>query len=344
MLAGVPVFRFAVRFRFYALNSAQENKHSAYIIMETQTINKASSNSLRHSISVNDSTANILIKIRLDDECKNGHQDFSITATIWEIGKARTERNCIAGGCCHEDILEVRPDLRLFVDLHLADYTGVPMYAVENGIYHMKNQYFSEYRKITPEEFKAEFCEYYRITPAQYDELKTCKNVLRYAIKLQRLGVLEQWKKEADKAIAMLEEWTGQKFLIDSTKSNFKEWTVEEEQAEDEREKSGYYTPEKIAEREEEARKIDAAKKYKEIEEERDKEIEKAQLEYKVKKAVLDAGLSLKNFIFYDHSKIGAFNWKNFDGRTSPEEFEQFIASDFAKIDGVTWSDDWGKK
>src|ERR1035437_2600790 len=77
------------------------------------------------------------IEIRLDDECKNGHDDFAITASIWSKNNKYSEEDM--GGCCHAEILSVRPDLKIFVDLHLNSSKGVPMYAIENGFYHLKN-------------------------------------------------------------------------------------------------------------------------------------------------------------------------------------------------------------
>lgn len=38
-------------------------------------------------------------------------------------------------GAAHEDILRKYPKLKLFVDLHLADDSGAPMYAARNGFY-----------------------------------------------------------------------------------------------------------------------------------------------------------------------------------------------------------------
>ena len=75
------------------------------------------------------------IKIRLDDECENGHQDFSITGDIYQKGKPKTDRYFLSGGCIHEEILKVRPDLKIFVNLHLSDYDGVPMHPTANMIY-----------------------------------------------------------------------------------------------------------------------------------------------------------------------------------------------------------------
>lgn len=57
------------------------------------------SNDLRHTIDTKDKDGNSMrIKIRLNDECKNGHQDFAITADVWEKGKPKTDRYCIMGG------------------------------------------------------------------------------------------------------------------------------------------------------------------------------------------------------------------------------------------------------
>lgn len=277
-------------------------------------MNTTQSNDLRHNISVDNSTGNYLIKIRLNDECKNGHQDFSITATFWEIGKVRNDRNMVAGGCCHEEILNVRPDLQIFVNLHLCDYSGVPLYAVENGFYHLTNGFNGI--PATAPEFASKFCQYYRVTEKQFSELVKCENKLRYAVALDRLGVLNQWKEEANKAIEILENWTEKTFVMDSKKTQ-------------------YYSPEKIRERQIMAETEAKQKQYDSIRDDMDSAIDKAKLEYDVKKAVLDAGLSLENFIFYNHTKKGLFNWLDYKKRVQRSEFENFVSS--VKIDGVTF-------
>lgn len=291
------------------------------------------SNDLRHTISVNDSTGNYSIKIRLNDECKNGHQDFSTTATFWEVGKVRSDKNLITGGCCHEEILKVRPDLQIFVNLHLCDYSGVPMYAVENGFYHLQNGFNST--KVTDNGFADEFCSYYRITPKQFAVLCQSENKLRYALNLQSLGILEQWKAEAYKAIALLEKLTNTKFIVDSKKTQFNAPTPEQVAKEQEKEKNGYYTPEKIAERKQQAEAAAKAKQYADIKAEMNKEIAKARKEYEVKKMVLDAGLTLDNFIYYNHTKQGVFNWKNYGEQVTKQEFEKFLST--VAPSNITW-------
>lgn len=180
------------------------------------TANKT--NDLRHTIITTDSDDNYMkIYIRLNDECKNGHQDFSITADIYEKGKPKTDRYFIAGGCCHEEIIKARPDLKIFVNLHLCDYKGIPMYAVENGFYHLRHGFNNKYAA----NFKDDFCEYYRITGSQFEKLKAAKNQLEYALKLQSLNILKQWEKEANTAIDLLEKMTGKKFIVDSKKTQF---------------------------------------------------------------------------------------------------------------------------
>jgi hypothetical protein len=291
------------------------------------------SNDLRHTLEVNNATGNGVVKIRLNDECKNGHQDFSITGSFYEIGKSRTDRNFTTAGACHDEILKHFPELKIFVNLHLADYTGVPMYAVENGFYHLCNGFNNN--KPNAPTFAAEFCDYYRISAKQYATLSQSENKLRYAVNLEKLGILAQWKEEADKAIELLESWTGKKFLVDSVKKQYTAPTAEEIATEDAKGKEGYYTPAKIQERKEAEQKEAIAKKYAEIEAEMNKEIAKAKKEYEVKKAVLDGGLSLENFIFYNHTSEGCFNWMQSRTRVTNEEFANFVKG--ANVEGVTW-------
>jgi len=267
-------------------------------------------NDLRHTIITTDSEGNYMkIKIRLNDECKNGHQDFAITADIYQKGKPQTDRYFIAGGCCHDEIIKARPDLKIFVNLHLCDYEGIPMYAVENGYYHLTNGFNNEKPEST--NFKDKFCEYYRITGKQFEALKTAKNQLQYALKLQSLNILEQWKYEAITAIDALESMTGKIFVVDSIKTQFHAPTPEAIKEDELKQATGYYTPEAEQQREQSKQAGYLAA----LEADRDKDINKAVEEFEVKKQVLLIGgkKALDNCIYYNHSKTLSFNWKSYD-------------------------------
>lgn len=277
------------------------------------------SNNLTHKIETLDKEGNqMIIKIRLNDECKNGHQDFAITANIYEKGKPRTDRYFIAGGCCHDEILTARPDLKIFVELHLCDYLGIPMHPTANGFYHLTNGFNAT--APDSENFRAKFCEYYRITGNQFDVLKTSKNEIQYYLNLVKLSVLEQWKAQADKAIKLLEKMTGTEFLIDSKRSQLVAPTDEAIKEELERQKSGYYTQAEIEKRE----KADIFSVLKKLEAERDVEINKAQEEFEVKKQVLVVGgkAALNNCIYYNHSRTLSFNWRSYD-KISEDKYKE---------------------
>ena len=318
--------------------------------METLTTGSAPksaefSNDLRHTIAVNNSTVNAKVTIRLNDECKNGHQDFSITGSFWEVGKVRSDRNSIIMGACHDTILQHFPELQIFVNLHLADYTGVPMYAVENGFYHLQNG-FNNTKPNAPT-FKAEFCEYYRLTAEQFDTLSQSENKLRYALNLEKLGIIAQWKEEADKAIKLMEEFTGKKFVVDSVKKQYTPVTAEQASEEAQKEQSGYYTPKAIEQRKNKAKQAASVKIVAELLAERDKDIKKANDEYNVKMAVHNAGLSLDNFIYYNHTNQGCFNWhtSSYNAEVTQEEFNHFmsVVNKAALPDGITFKLKEGK-
>jgi hypothetical protein len=69
------------------------------------------------------------VEIRHDDECKNGHNSFAITGDI----RGARGRD-IAGGCLHEDIARVFPELAHLIKWHLCSTDG-PMHYVANTLY-----------------------------------------------------------------------------------------------------------------------------------------------------------------------------------------------------------------
>lgn len=186
------------------------------------------------------------IKIRLDDECKNGHQDFSITGTCWGKGKAKTDRNMILAGACGDTIAKLFPEYAIFNRLHLCDYRGIPMHCTANGFYHLRKGFNSQ---STGEDFIAEYCKYYRVTREQFLELNKAETETRFAILLERLGVFQQWENEANEAIKLLEEMTVEEFVNTSIRTNYYRPTDEQISQEEERQKNGYYSEREKADR-----------------------------------------------------------------------------------------------
>ncbi len=252
----------------------------------------------------------IFVKIRLNDECKNGHQDFSITGDIYEAGKPKVDRYCIAGGCIHDDIAKHFPEFQRFIDLHLCDYDGVPMHASANMRYHMRQNSMS----------KDEFCKYYRITPKQFDKLSEAKNEIHFTLLLESLGVLSQWNQQAQEAIKVLEDLTGQKFENNSTRSNYKKPTPEQVQEFENQVKSVYFTAKAIKQRERQKALEILNKKIQDVE----AEINNRKNEIATLKEIFRIGglKALNNCIFYNHSQELALNWKTYEPMLTPDEVE----------------------
>lgn len=75
--------------------------------------------------------AEIKATVRFNDHCSNGHQDFAITADIYE-GKKN-----VAGGCCHDEVREAFPELAPFIKWHLCSTDG-PMHYIANTLFWAK--------------------------------------------------------------------------------------------------------------------------------------------------------------------------------------------------------------
>ena len=134
------------------------------------------------------------IQINLDDDCNNGHPDFSITGTSTREG----------WGCIHDTILKFRPDFKLFTDLHMSDHNGAPMFAVENGFYFL-------WRFTKPhEEQIANTQHHLRCSREVVEKLLKHQTKDWFSYVLETEGVIDQWKAEANTAIATLEKLTGE--------------------------------------------------------------------------------------------------------------------------------------
>lgn len=294
-------------------------------------------NDIRFKTSKTIGKETIYVSIRLNDECKNGHQDFAITGDLYKAGKPKIDRYHISGGCIHEDVLNFFPEFKQFVRLHLCDYEGIPMYAVENGYYHLTNGF----NNTKPEDktFKDEFCEYYRVSASQFDILSTSRNKLQYALHLQNLDILGQWKEEANAAIKSLEDMTGTKFVVDSVKTQFHAPTEAQINEENEKQKNGYYTNEAEQKRELSKQAETIAK----LKATMDKEIKKITDEFNVMVEVLKVGgkKALDNCIYYNHSETLAFNWKSYD--MISEELVNKIIAEIQLPDNVKIENKKGK-
>lgn len=287
---------------------------------------KETTNDLRYNVIKTKGGLEYHVKIRLNDECKNGHNDFSITGTIYEANKPKIDRYCHGGGAIGDTLAELFPaEFALFNSLHLCDVNGAPMYATGNGFYHLK-QGFNNTPTNSPT-FKGEYCEYYRITTDQFDTLVTAEDEKIFAYYLCQLGIVKQWKEQAKEAIKKLEELTGLKFKDDSTRLQ-KICLTNKEKAEIlTRINSGYYTPEAIEARRMKAIEDAKLNALKEIEDDFNKAVEKERNEYLVKKAVLLAGLNTDNFIYYSHNNEAVFNWNtsSYNKAITHAEFDRFI-------------------
>ncbi len=262
---------------------------------------------MKHVINTTDKKGNpLVIKISLNDECKNGHQDFSITGTLGTKGKPLTDRYIKTCGYIHEEILKAKPSLKIFVDLHLCDYLGNPMHATAKGFYHLSRM------------SKEKFINYYNITENQYNVLLSSNNEVQFYLGLVSSGVIDNWKEKADKAIKLLESMTGEKFINTSTRTQLIKPTEEQIKDNEEKVKNNYYSEEEINKRE--LQKIEDFKNslIHEVEE----KMKNNKLELNTKLEVLKVGgiKAVKNSIYYNHSKEIKFNWSSTSNELTEDE------------------------
>lgn len=174
----------------------------------------------------------------LDDDCKNGVCDFSLTGEGVALQGNREhgirKGEMLMGGCCHDEIVKHFPDWAKFVPLHLSNEFGQPMYPVDNFIYHIKQRMSNE-----------DLMKHYRCTEGQLNVLKSAiynKDYFRYC--LFTTGLIEKWRQEAEEAIKYLEEKSGVKFTHTSSPKFTLQYDEEWMQEMNRRKDSKEFTPE----------------------------------------------------------------------------------------------------
>ena len=234
----------------------------------------------------------INVEIRLSDDCKNGYCDFAITGTTYRK-KSNGTWELELLGCIHEEILKYFPEFSDFVALHLSNSYGQPMYAVENGIYWLK------------EDLK-KGADYLRISESVAMQLSADKDYFKF--QLFDLGIASGWKQDADKAIAHLEELTGETFE-DYENPKIVSLSQEERARIETLVGKGYYSAESCAERARKEKEEEQREKHLKIIRYYNEQVYKAECERDIMLAVFDQFGTTDNVILYNHTNLLTFNW-----------------------------------
>lgn len=259
-------------------------------------------------------TYKVITTIKLHDECKNGTCSWSITGILQQ----KKGNGCfydIGHGCIHEEIFKASPKLKMFVDLHLCDWRGTPLYPVETGYYFLQKD-------------KKQAKEYLRVTDEEMEILSKCDNKEYFKHQLFAFGIVERWQAESKKAIQALEELTGDVWVNPYKESEERHRFVLSDEEREEMEGkilSGYYTESAIQERKEAERTAKIEKRKNEVIKTFEKRINKATKEKDVKLAILGAGLLSDNYIYYVEGNNVVFNYYSYHDKVTEEEYNNML-------------------
>jgi len=88
----------------------------------------------------------IIVKIRYDDECGNGHNSFAITGSLYDHPTNTSDRHTETCGCIHDSIIKYCPELEPLIKWHFTS-SDEPMYYVENTMYHARDTDYNGLKK-----------------------------------------------------------------------------------------------------------------------------------------------------------------------------------------------------
>ena len=120
---------------------------------------------------------------------KTNYVYFNFTMDVYERGRD------VGGGAAHDTMIKILPELKKHIDLHLSDINGVPLHAVENGFYYLKNP--NKYNvQVVADHFRISTSEASKLQKGVKKEELTKNDIILF-VEQQKI----RWKKEADNAI-----------------------------------------------------------------------------------------------------------------------------------------------
>lgn len=269
--------------------------------------------------------------IKLDDGCKNGHLTFSFTGSI-KIKKNNGRYYDYISGAIGDIISHFKPELSMFEKLHLCNHLGQPTYIDDIRCH------------INEGKTDKEISEMYNISDMKAIKIlrnaSDNKDLFYYLV--FRLGVAENWGNLANEAIREIEKRRNSKLKIENKDRVFKQFPEKECEVLENLYQLGYVSDAQKELRDKARKEEQKQKELKEIEDERNKAIAKAQKEYEIKKAVVSFGISWSNVIFYDHSNKLCFNYSDCYKKIPSDLINDFVCADILPEDINIVNDDKG--
>jgi hypothetical protein len=303
---------------------------------------------LFHGFSVVKGNEKTVIKISLDDDCKNGHADFSLTADIYEkrgVAGGGYWRET-GGGCCHEHILKLNPDLKIFADLHLSDQYGVPMHSFVNAFYWFAGCFDGGLGQAyhggsgshgkTREECMEIFIDYLRISTVEACKIFKLKpdtaEMLQYYC--EEMNLPARWRSQANEAIKILEMLSGKQWDREyiPTRARYNALSSDRKAEIVKMIDGGYFSDEAKEQRLKQKAIDESDKKRKAILDAYESDIKELKDKLDIDLEMLRVG-STENYIWYSHVNEISFNWNSSKKLISKEDFDKLeSALDFTKL------------
>lgn len=249
----------------------------------------------------------------LDDDCRSGHADFSLTGAIYRHGR------CIAAGQCVDEMLLAFPRLKGIAALHMSTHDGVPMYALENGWYHYKEnrKHFQDHLRITDEETEEAYA-------------RKFETQIEFHLWIEEKKLPQRWAEEARQGIEFLAAQCADPVTERAKWDNYTPARATYQKPDPkavrlhkQRVKAGYYTPEAKAKRLKRKQAAEARAKRQAIIDDYNKTMEKEKRERDVKLELLRVFGTTDGWIYYTHSNELACNWApTIHKRITREQFD----------------------